>query len=212
VSQPEEDDTALLKSRTVGGAKLFIEKKTKSFEIPANSGGAMSTALNKVFAVEPDPDSVDLSTVDLDAIFDRFRIKSSGLTDQSFAAYKSRVRRAKSMYENWLDGKAWKSTSSAKKPSVNGRQPRSSEDRATTETVTSGSTRAGGASTRSSGPIRGDHDRESEGLFDYPVALVDSDITAILRLPRAYTKADAARMAALITALAVPDSSASTSA
>lgn len=43
-------------------------------------------------------------------------------------------------------------------------------------------------------------------LFDYPVALVDSNVTAILRLPRTYTTGDAARMAALINALAVPSS------
>lgn len=40
-------------------------------------------------------------------------------------------------------------------------------------------------------------------LFDYPVALVDSNVTAILPLPRTYTTGDAARMAALINALAV---------
>ncbi len=34
-------------------------------------------------------------------------------------------------------------------------------------------------------------------LSDYPVALVDSNVTVILRLPRTYTTGDAARMAAL---------------
>jgi hypothetical protein len=48
-------------------------------------------------------------------------------------------------------------------------------------------------------------------LLDYPVPLVDSNATAILRLPRNYTMGDATRMTALINALAIPSNTGSLS-
>jgi len=192
------DDGGVTQGRTVAAAKSFIEAKTRSYEIPANSGNAMITALNKVFAVEQDPDAVDLTTVDMDDVFRRFRIKSPELNDTSFSTYKSRVRRAITMHAKWLDGEDWLTSAKANKPA--GRPARS------------------GASSRSASGSRRAHIQHRYGLsenspsdgeiedalFDYRVRLVDSNATAILRLPLTFTSADADRMVALIKALAVP--------
>jgi hypothetical protein len=197
----EQDSGTVLQSNTVAGAKLFIETKTRNYEIPANSGNAMVTALNKVFAVEPDPDHVDLSSLDLDDVFARFRIKSAELNDASFSTYKSRVRRAVMMYTKWLNGENWKESAAARgKNSANGRAARRFERRSAQPDPGADLQR-----TEAHTDI-GLSESAEDGLFDYRVRLVDSGVTAILRLPLTYTSADADRMAALIKALAVSDS------
>lgn len=162
---------------------------------------AYRTAARRVLEVEGDPDSVDLSNVDVNDLLQRFRIKNKAkLAEPSFAAYESRFRRGLDMYMRWLDddpdwaGKPRRSRKRGVKTAPNS-ESGTPMPTASTPPVSAPADEHG----RDGGALRG----KSE-LSDYPVALVDSKVTAILRLPQTYTTGDAARMSALINALAVP--------
>jgi hypothetical protein len=172
-------------------------------QLPVPQALAYRTAARRVLEVADDPDAVDLSNVDVEDLLRRFRIKNkTKLAEQSFAAYESRFRRGLTMYLRWLDnepdwaGKSWRSRKPGIKTVSNG------ESGARTPPPTSTPPVPVSASVDEHGQNGGTFPEKPE-LFDYPVALVDSKVTAILRLPRTYTTGDAARMSALINALAV---------
>lgn len=201
----DQEDAASMSSQTitVEAVKRFIDSKTRNYEIPANSGNAMITALNKVFSVEAEPDQVDLTSIDLDDVFSRFRLKSVELNDASFNTYKSRVRRAIAMYTNWVNGEPWKDTVAPRRTNVSrkARMASSRQDKAADVHPA--------VAVHQLDFVRPAGDDTPDGLFDYPVRLVDAGVTAVLRLPPTYTVADAERMAALIRALAVAGSASS---
>ncbi len=180
------DDSEIISSRTGAGLMKFFEVKLKKHELPEGVVSPLRSASKRILEVEDDPDSVDLTTLDVDGLIHRFRIKNRAeLTDKSFAAYESRFRRGLSMYFRWLDHDSnW-----------------------------AGKVRSNGGGTVKPNAVAAHvaHADSPPELFDYPVALVDSKVTAILRLPRTYTTGDAVRMAALINALAVPSDTVSSS-
>jgi hypothetical protein len=203
VTEPQ-DESAVLTSKTAAGLLMFYDVKQRKHELADGVVGPLRTATNRVLEVlDADPADVDLGNLDLDELFTRFHNKNrASLTDKSYAAYVSRFRRGLTMYLQWLErdpnwrGKvrpianngAVKSKKTARPPvvdSVEVAPPVQLNQRATLDV--------------------GGRDQGGAELFDYPVALVDSKVVAILRLPRSYTKGDAERMAALINALAVPD-------
>ncbi|MGH3872920.1 MAG: hypothetical protein ACRDSR_15680 [Pseudonocardiaceae bacterium] len=200
------DDSEIINGRTGAGLMKFYELKLRKHELPEGVVGPLRSASKRILEVEDDPDSVDLATLDIEGLIYRFRIKNRArLTDISFAAYESRFRRGLGMYFRWLDhdphwaGKVRPGAGTAKttKNAVSGRHIVKN----TPPTTEPADQEPNPAATRVA-----DANGRPE-LFDYPVALVGSNVTAILRLPRTYTTADAARMAALIKALAVPATS-----
>ncbi len=190
------DATEIITSRTGAGLMKFYEVQLKKHELSEGVVSPLRSASKRMLEVEDDPDSVDLTTLDVDGLVHRFRTKNRAqLTDMSFAAYESRFRRGLGMYFRWLDhdpnwaGKATKNPVSGRRT---GRNIRPTSEQATADQEPN----AVAAQVA--------HVDSQPELFDYHVALVDSKVTAILRLPRTYTTGDAARMAALINALAVP--------
>jgi hypothetical protein len=111
------------------------------------------------------------------------------------------------MYEKWLDGDS--SWAGATKKGSNGKG--AAKDKPVRATPGEDTTRVPASQAVDAAPVTdivtASAVRAEQELFDYKVALVDSNVTAILRLPRTYTTGDAVRMAALINALAVPNSS-----
>lgn len=203
-----QDDPEVLTSRTAAGLLMFYDVKEKQHELAEGVVSSLRTATKRVLEVADDPKNVDLTTLDLDELFVRFHNKSSTrLTDKSYAAYTSRFRRGMTMYLRWLDrDQNWRgkvrssaSTNSIARTARNaGRFKNAATNVPSTPTMVD---RTPVIDTVSSSVTP-----SQDELFDYPVALVDSKVTAILKLPRTYTEADAARMAALINALAVPGS------
>jgi hypothetical protein len=178
----------------------FFQFTIDKHQLPESQASAYRTAARRVLALEDDPDSVDVANMDEEDFLRRFRIKNrTGLTEQSFSTYASRFRRGRDMYLKWLNhdpdwaGKRRKGNKSSK--------PGSSEQGSVTRKPSTTQSRTFVDSV----PMADSVVAAEPELFDYPVALVDSKVVAILRLPRSYTKSDAERMAALINALAVPD-------
>lgn len=203
------DDSEIISSRTGAGLMKFYEVKLKKHELPEGTVSPLRSASKRILEVEDDPDGVDLMTLDVDGLIHRFRIKNRAeLTDMSFAAYESRFRRGLGMYFQWLDNDPnW---AGKVRPHSGG----TAKTRQTTKNAVSGrhtvqdirpiSEQAPADRGPDAVAMQVAHVDTQPELFDYPVALVDSKVTAILRLPRTYTTGDAARMAALINALAVP--------
>jgi len=211
------DESGIITSRSGAGLMKFFDVKVRRHELPDSVASPLRTASKRVLDVEENPDAVDLATINTDRLVARFRIKNcAALTDQSLQAYETRFRRALTMYFRWLDndpdwvGKVHQSsgangaskTGKVTRTAVTGRyvggknaRPAAGEqppvDSAQDDIVVDEATAADGP--------------PHPELFDYQVALVDSNVIAILRLPRTYTPGDAARMAALINALAVPN-------
>lgn len=217
-----QGESEIITSRTGAGLMKFLEVKSRKHELPDSVASPLRTASKRVLDVEDDPDGVDLTTVNIDGLIARFWNKNRAtLTAQSLQAYEGRFRRALSMYYRWLNndpdwvGKLRPSvaangvttTGKTAKTSVPGRHTAGRNARPSAEPP---SLDSGPDEIVTERTTNADTPPDSE-LFDYPVALVDSKVTAILRLPRTYTTGDAARMAALINALAVPSSSSSSS-
>lgn len=206
-----QDESEIITSRTGAGLMKFFEVKVRKHELSDSVISPLRTASKRVLEVEEDPDSVDLTMINMDGLITRFQNKNrAALSNQSLQAYETRFRRALSMYFRWLDNDPdWvgklRQSSTANGASKTGKA---------TRTTVSGRTAQSSAAKQSpldsvQNNFVSDRAMDTDtqpGLFDYPVALVDSNVTAILRLPRTYTTGDAARMAALINALAVPNS------
>ncbi len=191
----------------------FFEVMLKKHELPEGVVSPLRSASKRILEVEDDLDSVDLTTLDVDGLIHRFRIKNRAeLTDKSFAAYESRFRRGRSMYFGWLDhdpnwaGKVRSNGGGAGKTTTN-----TVPGRHTVKSIRRTSEPAPAYQEPNAVAAHVAHADSQPELFDYPVALVDSNVTAILRLPRTYTTGDAARMAALINALVVPSDTISSS-
>ncbi|MGH3773039.1 MAG: hypothetical protein ACRDRW_16870 [Pseudonocardiaceae bacterium] len=200
------DDSEIISSRTGTGLMKFFDVKVKKHELPGSVVSPLRSASKRILEVEDDPHGVDLTNLDVDRLISRFRIKNRAeLTDVSFAAYESRFRRALRMYLRWLDndpnwaGKVRSNRGGTAKTGKTTRNTRSTLEQAPADQESNAAGRNAA------------HADSRPELFDYPVALVDSNVTAILRLPRTYTTGDAARMAALINALAVPSDTFSSS-
>lgn len=197
MSQDPDTSAAVAPVATGAHWMAFWRYVIDKHQLPEATASAYRTAARRVLDVEDDPDLVDVEALDVDEILSRFRNKNrTKLTPASFETYESRFRRGREMYLSWRRHDSdWAvrnrriSRSNTKKPVRSG-----SASGRTAETVAEGSS---GAGTASAAP------GAASQLFDYPVALMESGITAILRLPSRYTEADADRMAALIHALAV---------
>jgi len=192
---------------TGAGWMKFFQFVIDKHQLSEPQVAAYRTAARRVLDVEDNPDSVDIVNLDEDDLLRRFRVKNkSNLTEQSFATYESRFRRGRSMYLKWCNnepdwaGKPRRTSKPSVKPTLNGPKGRDGEVRkAPTLSVQQvlDDAPAIDAVTASVTSVQPE-------LLDYPVPLVDSNVTAILRLPRNYTTGDATRMVALINALAIP--------
>jgi hypothetical protein len=191
---------------TSEGLQEFLSWAGGRGEINPSTASALSVAVRQVLAVEPDPDRVDVREINIEDVLDRFEtLNRTGYSTQSMQVYKSRFRRAVSMYTAWLDKRPdWKS----------GGRPRATKAAAAGSSSTN-SKRTGAKTTRSraaAAPVAAVPHRDSEPTSDVtPMVPYDLPLRPGLRvrlvLPEALTKADATRIAAFVNSLAFADES-----
>ena len=211
MSEVGQGDLGVAQAPTGAGWMRFFQFAIDKSQLSESQVAAYRTAARRVLDVEDDPDSVDIANLDEDDLLRRFRIKNKiNLTEQSFATYESRFRRGRSMYLKWFNnepdwaGKQRRTSRPSVKPTFNG-QGREAW-KATTVPVQQVLDEAPAIDAMTALVASAQPE-----LLDYPVPLVDSNVTAILRLPRNYTTGDATRMTALINALAIPPNTGSSS-
>jgi hypothetical protein len=87
-----------------GGLNLFLEWAGTRGEMNPATAKTYQAAAKSVLSVEADPASVDIRSLDVAAILDRFEtLNRTRYTSDSMATYKSRFRQAVAMYLAWLD-------------------------------------------------------------------------------------------------------------
>ncbi|RZQ62134.1 hypothetical protein [Amycolatopsis suaedae] len=99
-----------LTAATGAGLKEFLDRVVKYGEINPSTGNAQRVAATKVLASEADPDGVDIRSLDVERVLDRFdSLNRMNYSTASLATYKTRFRNSVAMYLAWLDGDpTWK--------------------------------------------------------------------------------------------------------
>lgn len=203
-----QNESDVLNSKTAAGLLMFYDVKERKHELAEGVVSPLRTATKRMLEVtDAEAEDVDLTSLDLDELFVRFRNKNSAsLTDKSYAAYVSRFRRGMTMYLRWLDrdpnwrGKLRQSPGNGNAKTSKGKVPLETIDAVQLDDEASPVDQHAAAPSR-----RHTVPQPEQPLIDYKVPLLDSEATAILWLPRIFTVDDAARMTALISALAVPN-------
>lgn len=178
-------------------ARIFLRRAEAGQSQPAGHEGALNEttaralkgAANRVLQVEDDPDHVDLRSLDVEAVLDRFEtLYRTGYTSGSMSTYKTRFRQAITMYLAWLDQDPhWKSV-------VKSRRTAPRED-VSAVSVMSGRQRA----TSEVQPTDAGHRLVTHHLPLRP------DLLVRIELPVHLTRTDAERIAAFVRSLAFDD-------
>lgn len=99
-----------MNAATGAGLREFLEWVVKRGEVNPSTGNAQRVAATKVLASDDDPDGVDVRSIDVEQLLTRFEnLNREHYSSASMATYKTRFRKAVSMYLAWLDGDpTWK--------------------------------------------------------------------------------------------------------
>jgi hypothetical protein len=187
---------------TGAGLIEFLDAAVAKGWFNVTSAKALKTASLKVLEIEIGWEDVDLRTVDIDALFQRFRnLRRNDYSDSSLKVYKTRFEQAVKMYVSRLNNDAnWLSYGPSPKgtvaPKVNGESAAKPRKRSTKPQVPGPA--AAEVPSEAVGRL------ESPALMRYPFPLRD-DVDALLSLPRDLTKAEAARLGAFLSSLARED-------
>lgn len=91
-------------SGTSEGLQEFLDWAGRTGEMNPKTAEAWATACRKVLSVEEDLDNIDLRTIDIEALADRFeRLYRTAYSAGSMNTYRSRFRRAVAAYLAWLN-------------------------------------------------------------------------------------------------------------
>lgn len=187
---------------TGAGLIEFLDAAVAKGWFNVTSAKALKTASLKVLEIEVGWEDVDLRTVDIDALFQRFRnLRRNDYSDSSLKVYKTRFEQAVKMYVSRLNNDAnWLSYGPSPKgvtaPKPNGDSASKPKKRPTKPQVSS--------AVRGEAPGEALARVESPALMRYPFPLRD-DVDALLSLPRDLTKSEAARLGAFLSSLARED-------
>jgi hypothetical protein len=159
-----------------------------------STAGAHRAAVTQVLEVEADDlDSIDVRTVDVDDLADRFaRKKGHKYAQGSLATYQGRFRKAVEMYLDYLSNPAgWKAPIKSRgRPKSNGKDsadpPKS----------------PGKSESQRSTPVAAPVSPSSGQLITYPFPL-RSGGTAYFQLPRELPRSEVDRMVGFLTSLAI---------
>jgi len=182
----------------------FFTWATEKGELPAPRVNNMRTAVNRILAVEEEPERVDIRSLNVEDLLERFEIKNKARYNlDSMATYKSRFRVAIDTYRSFLEGgtewraigrgatarptakKALKRIVKQTKPAALGSAPSSPDETSPKRSGASGS------------------DMPRMISYDYPLR---KELVVRLALPVDLTPSDARRLAAFIQSLAfTPD-------
>lgn len=198
---------------TGAGLIEFLDAAIEKGWFNVASVKALRTASLKILEVESGWESVDLHTLDVDNLFERFRnLKRNSYSDDSMRVYKSRFGQALKMHLARLSGDAnWKAygpsgrPSSPSKPSSNGGKAAKRSPSAEVTLIHSGPGTA---------PDDGDHASSQDAasgsvpLMRYPFPL-RATVDVWLALPRDVTTEEADRLSTFIRSLARQDTTTS---
>lgn len=187
---------------TGGGLIAFLDAAISKGWLNVSTAKALRTAATKVLEIEAGWEDIDLRSVEIDSMFQRFlNLRRNEYGDASLRVYRTRFGQAVKMYVARLDGDAnWQAYGPATKGSGSGRSNGDSAvkpKKAPAKKAESPSPRA------ADGPPEA-HRVESASLMRYPFPLRD-DLDAVLSLPRDLTKGEAVRLSAFLNSLARED-------
>ncbi|HVV13493.1 hypothetical protein [Amycolatopsis sp.] len=93
-----------LQTATSAGLREFLDWAGGRAEINPTTANALKGAVGQILQVEDEPDAVDVRSLDVEDVLDRFENRfRTKYTSGSMSTYKTRFRQAVSMYLAWLD-------------------------------------------------------------------------------------------------------------
>jgi hypothetical protein len=193
---------------TGAGLLEFLEWAGTRGEINPSTARALASAVRRVLAVEPNPDDVDISSLDVDDVFQRFEmLNRTNYTTDSLKVYQSRFRNAVAMYLAWKENRSdWKT--------AGGWGRRSASVGSGSRTTTNGKVKRlkpppvkSGAESSMEEPLS-PGSTASEQMVPYDLPLRPG-LRVRLVLPESLTRADAARISAFVNSLAFDEPEAS---
>lgn len=193
-TEPEADPN------TGAGLIEFLDAAIDKGWFNVSTAKALRTASTKILSVENGWEDVDLRTLDVDHLYERFRnLKRNEYSDDSMRIYKTRFTQALKMHLGRLDNDpAWKSYG----PAAKGTGPKSTngngKPRATKTSTDSPATKFEGLAHPSPGS---EVAPESTSLMRFPFPLREN-LDVSLSLPRDLTTEEAVRLSAFIGTLA----------
>lgn len=187
---------------TGGGLIAFLDAAIAKGWLNVSTAKALRTATTKVLQIEAGWESIDLRSVEIDAMFQRFQnLRRNEYGDDSLRVYRTRFGQAVKMYVARLDGDAnWQSYGPATKRAS---AVRTNGDSAA-KPKKSVAKKTEPAPPRATEVAPEVHKVESASLMRFPFPLRD-DLDAVLSLPRDLTKAEAQRLSAFLSSLARED-------
>lgn len=170
----------------------FWERAAEKGWVKKNTAAGYRAACQKILEVEKDWEGIDVSAIDVEEMFHRFQnLRGADYSPKSLETYRSRFRTAVETYLEWAENpSAWKPLSSSRR------------DRGDKALSTSQKDVDQGTEVDPSGAIGRS---PAGGMIDYPFPLRD-DLLARLVLPRDLTAAEAKRLMAFVSALAMGES------
>lgn len=188
---------------TGAGLVAFLDAAISKGWLNVSTAKALRTAATKVLEIEAGWEDIDLRSVEIDSMFQRFQnLRRNEYGDASLRVYRTRFGQAVKMYVARLDGDAnWQAYGPATK--ANG------SSRSNGEASAKSKARAPKKAAQPTVPAeQAHHDTpvkaEAASLMRYPFPLRD-DLDAVLSLPRDLTKSEAQRLAAFLNSLARED-------
>jgi hypothetical protein len=201
---------------TGAGLIEFLDTAIEKGWLKAGSAKALRTACQKIFEVESGWESMDLRSLDVDSLFERFRnLRWNTYSDGSMRIYRQRLNQALKMHLARLDNDAnWKSygpqgtsrPASANGSKNNGKKGAAADDKE----APAASPAEKSAADDMDDPSVIVHAPGTMPLMRFPFPLRDA-VDVWLTLPRDLTSDEADRLSVFIRSLARPAAAASAS-
>lgn len=185
---------------TGAGLIEFLDAAIDKGWFNVSTAKALRTASTKILSVENGWETVDLRTLDVDHLYERFQnLKRNDYSDDSMRIYRTRFTQALKMHLGRLDNDpAWKTYGPAAKG--NAPKPTNGSTKVRAPKSSNASTIASADTSPPTGP-GGEVAPESTSLMRFPFPLREN-LDVSLSLPRDLTKDEAARLSAFISTLA----------
>lgn len=186
---------------TGAGLIEFLDAAIDKGWFNVSTAKALRTASTKILSVENGWETVDLRTLDVDHLYERFQnLKRNEYSDDSMRIYKTRFTQALKMHLGRLDNDpAWKTYGPAAKGSAT--KPPNGSGKPRAQKSSNASTTATADASTPPTTSGGDGTPESTSLMRFPFPLREN-LDVSLSLPRDLTKDEAARLSAFISTLA----------
>jgi hypothetical protein len=201
-------EPATIDPYTGAGLMQFLDAAIDKGWINVSSARALKITAHKVFEVEQGWENLDLRSLDVNALLDRWQnLRRNSYSDGSFGTYRTRFNQAVKMHLARLDNDPnWKSYGPSARAAPAGTPLRangaSAGKRAKAEATANPPTPDGGSADDDLVPPTTTPTRPL--LMDFPYPLRD-DLDVFLRLPRDLGAAEAERLCKYIRSLARED-------